>query len=94
VYDLNSWGIIGDGTPGGWGDDTVMKYNNTTKKWTVTGVVLTAGTFKFRKNHNWGTNLGGSGGVLTAGGGNISVAAGGTYTITLDAVANTYTITP
>lgn len=92
VYDLNSWGIIGDATAGGWNDDTVMKFNNTTKKWTITGVTLTAGSFKFRKNHNWGTNLGGSGGTLTAGGANISVAAG-TYTITLDAVANTYTIT-
>lgn len=93
AYELNSWGIIGSATAGGWGDDTVMKFNNTTKKWTITGVVLTSGEFKFRKNHNWGTNLGGSGGNLTSGGGNIAVAAG-TYTITLDPVANTYTITP
>lgn len=93
VYDLNSWGLIGSATAGGWNDDTVMKYNNTTKTWTVT-TTLIPGAFKFRKNHNWGTNLGGSGGNLTAGGADISVAAGGTYTITLNTVTNTYTITP
>lgn len=93
VYDLNSWGIIGSATAFGWSDDTVMKYNNTTKTWTVTAT-LVAGAFKFRKNHNWGTNLGGSGGNLTAGGADINVAAGGTYTITLNTATNKYTITP
>ncbi len=91
VYNLLSWGIIGSATAGGWGDDTVMKYNNTTKKWTIT-TSLVAGEFKFRKNHNWGTNLGGSGGTLSDGGSNIPIAAAGTYTITLDPVAKTYSI--
>ena len=93
VYDLNSWGIIGSATAGGWNDDTVMKYNNTTKTWTLT-TTLVAGAFKFRKNHNWGTNLGGSGGNLSAGGADINVATGGTYTITLNTATNKYTITP
>jgi hypothetical protein len=92
AYTLNSWGIIGSATAFGWGDDTVMKYNNTTKKWTITAS-LSAGEFKFRKNHNWGTNLGGSGGTLNDGGNNIPIASAGTYTITLDPVAKTYTIT-
>jgi hypothetical protein len=90
-YTLNSWGIIGSATAFDWNDDTIMKYNNTTKKWSVT-VTLRSGLFKFRKNHNWGTNLGGSGGTLNDGGDNISITAG-TYTITLDPVAKTYTIT-
>ncbi|MCF8318705.1 MAG: SusE domain-containing protein, partial [Sphingobacteriaceae bacterium] len=29
AYELNSWGIIGSATAGGWSDDTVMKFNNT-----------------------------------------------------------------
>ncbi|MEY3678119.1 MAG: hypothetical protein RI924_260 [Bacteroidota bacterium] len=91
VYNLSSWGIIGSATAGGWSDDTVMKYNNTTKKWTITAS-LVPGAFKFRKNHNWGTNLGGSGGTLSDGGADISIAAAGTYTITLDPVAKTYSI--
>jgi hypothetical protein len=52
---------------------------------------LNAGLIKFRKNHNWAVNLGGSGGVLTQDGANISVVAGN-YTITLNAENNTYTL--
>jgi hypothetical protein len=53
---------------------------------------LAAGEVKFRKNHNWGVNLGGSGGVLSDGGANIAVAAAGSYTFVLDPVAKTYTM--
>ena len=67
-----------------------MKYNNTTKIWSIT-TDLNAGLIKFRKNHNWAVNLGGSGGVLTQDGANISVVAGN-YTITLNAENNTYTL--
>ncbi|MFM6953651.1 MAG: SusE domain-containing protein [Sphingobacteriaceae bacterium] len=92
VYDLNSWGIIGSATAGGWSDDTIMKYNNTTKKWTITGVSLVPGAFKFRKNHNWGTNFGYNGTPGVLGGTDIPVANAGTYTITLDLINNSYTI--
>ena len=97
TYDLFSWGLIGDATPGGWGDDTPMKYNNTTKTWSLT-VDLGAGFIKFRKNHNWGLSLGGSNGTLTSDNGpNIPVTAGN-YTIvaTINEAAyntSTYTIT-
>ena len=91
AYELNSWGIIGSATAGGWSDDTVMKFNNTTKKWTIT-VNLVPGAFKFRKNHNWGTNFGYNGTPGTLGGTDIPVAAAGTYTITLDIPNNKYTI--
>lgn len=91
-YALNSWGLIGSATPGGWSDDTVMKYNNTTKTWSVR-VTLTNGMIKFRRNHDWAVNLGGSGGNLSQGGSDIAVTAG-TYTITLNTATNKYTITP
>ncbi|WP_051662722.1 SusE domain-containing protein [Flavobacterium sp. KJJ] len=84
-----TWGIIGNGTPGGWDADTPMTYNPTTKKWTVT-VVLTAQAapdngMKFRANGNWDLNYGdtGANGTLEEGGTNIGTSAG-TYLITLD----------
>lgn len=92
VYELQSWGLIGSATPGGWGSDVNMKYNNSNGKWSIT-TTLAAGEVKFRKNHNWGVNLGGSGGVLSDGGANIAVAAAGSYTFVLDPVAKTYTMT-
>ncbi len=91
TYELFTWGIIGTSTAGGWNDDTPMKYNNTTKTWSIT-TDLTAGVYKFRKNHGWAVNLGGSNGALTSGGADIALAAAGNYTITLNVTANTYTI--
>ncbi len=84
-----TWAIIGNGTPGGWGTDTPMTYNPTTKKWTVT-VTLSAQSapndgMKFRANGQWTLNYGDTGGdgSLDEGGTNISTPAG-TKTITLD----------
>jgi hypothetical protein len=85
------WSIIGDGTPGGWGADTDMQFNNGTQTWNVT-VPLTAAYLKFRKNHDWGTNFGGSGGVLAPGGANIPIPSAGTYIVTLDLNAGTYNL--
>ena len=97
TYELMTWGITGDavlgwppGAPNDYKNDKVMKYNNTTKLWSIT-TDLVAGVFKFRKNHGWAVNLGGSAGKLTQGGGDISVTAGN-YTIGLDATNNTYTL--
>lgn len=87
-----SWGVIGDATPKGWDGDTDMKYNNGTGTWSVT-LSLKAGTFKFRKNHDWGTNLGGSNGALAPGGDNIPITSAGTYTVVLNTANNTYTLT-
>jgi hypothetical protein len=88
-----TWGVIGDSTPLGWNGDTDMKVTNDGKGlvYTVT-VNLIPGAIKFRYNHDWGVNLGGSGGTLTDGGDNIAVTAAGNYTIVLNPVAKTYTI--
>ncbi len=59
--------------------------------WKRTGMVLPAGEFKFVSKEGWDFNYGGSGGVLSRGGGNLSVP-GGTYTITVDEYNKTYTI--
>lgn len=74
-----NWGIIGDATPGGWGDDTNMSI--TAEKgetiWSVT-ITLTDGNLKFRANDGWDINLGDTGadGSLEYNGGDISVTAG------------------
>lgn len=80
-----AWGIIGDGTPGGWDNSTAMTYNKTTKVWTLTAN-LTQKEMKFRANNAWDLNLGdtGANGTMEYGGDNIKVPSTGNYTITLD----------
>jgi hypothetical protein len=54
---------------------------------------LTVGAFKFRANDDWAINVGGSLTGLTQDGANISIAAAGNYTITLDVSKKVYTST-
>lgn len=89
------WSVIGNATLGGWGTDTDMAYDAVTKTWSVT-TKLTAGgnEMKFRFNHDWTVNLGGSApGALTQDGPNYKPTADGTYRIVLDTNAKTFTIT-
>jgi len=89
----DAWGIIGDATPTGWGSDTLMDYNATTGKYSII-MRMNVGSFKFRLNHDWGTNYGDDGNDLTLdnGGSNIPITAAGTYLITVDFTGLTYTI--
>jgi len=99
VADLNAntltitplvWGVIGNSIPGSnWNIDTDMKFINDGKgAWKLT-IPMTAGAFKFRKNHDWGTSIGDNGG-------DIVVTTAGTYTITLtvnaDGKTGSYTL--
>lgn len=90
----DAWGIIGDATPTGWGSDTLMDWNPVTMKYSII-MNMSVGSFKFRLNHDWGTNYGDDGTNLTLdnGGANIPIAAAGTYLITTDFTGLTYTIT-
>jgi starch-binding outer membrane protein SusE/F len=109
--DLNStWGVVGDATPGGWGtagqitdlpmykllDDKGVAVANSL----VAYVSLNAGQIKFRRNNDWGVNLGATGtvepylaptGSLIANGKNIGVTKD-MYKITIDTTALTYKI--
>lgn len=79
------WGILGDATPNGWGDETALTYDPASATWK--GVFhLSAGEFKFRANHNWDYNYGSTAGdeTLNAGGTNIAVAVEADYQIILD----------
>jgi hypothetical protein len=91
------WSVVGDGSPGGWPNssgpqsDTDMKFDEANQVWTVT-TPLTVGNIKFRLNHDWGYNLGGTN-PLTNNGANIAITTAGTYKITLDPITSTYTLT-
>ena len=89
-----NWGIIGSATPTGWGSDTNLDYDLTTKKYSTT-MNMVVGEFKFRLDDAWAVNFGDDGNNLSleAGGVNIPITAAGSYTIVADFNAKTYTIT-
>lgn len=84
LTEVESFGIIGDATPGGWSDETPMTMvaGSNGYQWEM-DVTLGTGEFKFRANKGWDVNLGGELGNLTQDGANI-VATPGTYHIVLD----------
>jgi len=79
------WGVIGDATPSGWNDESALTYMPASTTWTG-GIHLTAASFKFRANHDWGFNYGSTAAnaTLDAGGNNIAVALEADYAFTLD----------
>ena len=77
---LTAVGIIGNG--GDWENDIDMTYNVEAGCYEVT-TELAAGEFKFRANHSWDINWGGSFENLTQDGSNLSVAEAGTYKVQL-----------
>jgi hypothetical protein len=89
---VNSVGIIGTATAGGWDSDTPMLQDDTDpNKWTLT-VTLNNGEAKFRANGAWDINWGDTAfpiGTGTQGGSNIPVTAG-TYDITFNSETGAY----
>ena len=86
----SEWGVVGSATPNGWNGPDIKMWNSTDGN-LVSYATLSAGEIKFRKNNDWGVNLGGSNGTLSSGGSNIAVTAG-TYKITINVSKNTYSI--
>lgn len=73
-----SWGIVGDGTPNGWGaPDIKLIYNSYADDFRAV-CKLSNGHIKFRFNEDWATNYGdtGNNGTLDSGGTDIPVTAG------------------
>jgi starch-binding outer membrane protein SusE/F len=84
TYSIGAYkiGLVGDATPNGWNvPDQKMEYNSKLGTWNIT-IDLVNGKIKFRKNDDWGWNLGGTADNLTQGGSDIPVTAGN-YTISL-----------
>jgi len=89
------WGIIGSATPTGWDSDTNMDYSLATKTYSIT-MNMIPGAYKFRLDNGWGTNYGSSsatGGALVLNGSDIPITVAGSYKITADFNAKTYTVT-
>ena len=83
TIDKGSFGLIGDAA-NGWGDADEITMTEAGSSFTLAGQsLLAAGGFKFRANAGWDYNLGGDVAGLTLDGANLTVAADGTYDITL-----------
>lgn len=83
--EIRNWSLIGDAV-GGWDKDLDMEYDKANNVYRATYKFTGEGEFKFRANHDWGTNYGsdndGDPGDLKLDGGNIKPLAG-EYTVTL-----------
>lgn len=79
--------IIGD-VKGNWDTDIDLSYNSTNNTWEATGVELNAGVMKFRANHGWDINWGGTLSALKQGGDNIALAEAGKYNVVLYALCD------
>lgn len=86
------WGIVGSGY-NNWGQfPDAPFFSTSTPNVLVAYVKLLDGEIKFRQNNDWTVNVGddGANGTTELNGANIAVTAG-TYKVTFNPVANTYT---
>ena len=81
VTPVTAISIIGS-VRGAWDTDVDMTYNEMMKCWEARET-LKAGEFKFRLNHDWGVNWGGTFDDLTQDGPNLQLPADGAYIIRL-----------
>lgn len=81
ITPVTSISIIGS-VRGAWDTDVDMTYNEIMKCWEARET-LNAGEFKFRLNHDWAVNWGGTMDDLTQDGANLQLAADGAYVIRL-----------
>jgi|GEM_PF-173002 len=85
---IDSWGLVGDATPGSWFESTAMTFDETSKTWSKT-LDLANGAVKFRANNGWDVNYGPAdsnalSGNLIQTDAAISISEAGNYTITID----------
>ena len=91
-------GLIGSFN--GWGGDEEFTYDSSSNLWTLTVSLAATDEFKVRMNADWGMNRGFAGPAAVGvpypaynDGANITLAADGTYTISLNMSSNPNTIT-
>jgi hypothetical protein len=90
---INSVGIIGDATPGGWGTDTNLTRSASDPDLYTATITLGSGEAKFRANDDWAINWGAAtfpSGNGVQDGANIPVTPG-TYTVTFNVSTGAYT---
>lgn len=80
------WGIIGDATALGWGDQTNMTYDPTAQTFSLVAHLTAGGYFKFRGTSDWSVNYGSDAadGTLGADAANIPIDIEADYSMTLD----------
>ncbi len=96
TYRITSWNIIGSATTAGWNQPGLAMLPSANNKWTIT-THLKVGAFKFTTNGDWDQPNYGDGdknNVLDELPSNdIQVAEESDYVVTMDLVANTYSLT-
>jgi hypothetical protein len=84
---INTWGLIGTSTSGGWNTSTPMTYDVVNNVWSVKADLVN-GALKFRANDGWDINFGPESdelsGSLIHTDNAITIPSAGNYTITLD----------
>jgi hypothetical protein len=99
IVPADFYGIIGSATPGGWSNDTFMKYiNDGSGNWVVS-LPMTVGEYKFRQSGGWTNSWGpttsttSAGGTITDSGpigdGNLQLTVAGNYTFVLSGMGAT-----
>lgn len=88
---IESMGIIGDATVGGWSSETTMVYDAESNTYSVTTNMLSGKEYKFRANNGWTYSLGYDGTFET--GANYTFdKADGEYRIILDVNSHPYNV--
>lgn len=90
MFHVESVGVIGLNS--NWDTDVDMTSSNNGLEWSATITADSDTEFKFRFNHAWDANLGGSPEKLEFNGANIALAAG-TYKVVLNMTSTPYTCT-
>ncbi|QCX40161.1 SusF/SusE family outer membrane protein [Aureibaculum algae] len=86
-----TWGLVGSATVNGWDGPDMPFFQTETADVYVAYVTLVDGAIKFRENNSWDNNYGDTDadGSIEPNGTDITIEAG-TYKITLDLAANTW----
>lgn len=83
LYQVNTIGVIGDATPGGWSESTPLTPSADFLVWEG-DVNFGTGEWKFRCNDAWDVNLGGNLDELVQDGGNMASPGAGVHHVILD----------
>ncbi len=85
-FAFNVLSIVGDAGSevNGWGTKEVDMTFNTAKQTFTAEVTFAEGQIKFRANHDWALNWGGSDGILKPGGDNLKITKAGKYLVTVN----------
>ena len=88
---IESMGIIGSATPGGWGEETPMAYDAETNTYSVVTTMTQGESYKFRANNNWSYSIGDNG-AFDGGSDYVFAKETGEYKLVLDVNKHPYEV--